>query len=699
MQAQTSERVKAGSISSKILDRLQELGFSPIQNLLELIDNSIDANAKNIWIIVEKVNNNQHDATQMDAIQPIDKPIYQLYIVDDGSGMSFKQHQKYYDLAEDKDNSENKFTIGSKGMGGKIATINLSNKGKAGIITRDANKSWSESEFDWVNEFTNGVIVCSKPSVAETDRVKHIFQEILKIPEPDSFTIINISMDPTMHEKIFNPDVELDVESNYRAIFGTIYYQKLRSGLSIRVIQTGLPDEYQNVSIEPIPLPLSDDIGISFPGHIDAEPKGTPDYTLYYRQCIYNYDRNFRMFFNQITNDTLMFELDQDSNPTHQYIGSSKNKKVSCLKFKERHLLSDAEKSDIQIKYSDYYVVNFKLQHRHLSDIPGFKRKLSEKHNINISEDSRFVQDKFYGTHLIRNGKVIPSPVIKFNEITAGDFHKRNWSKSQFTIDANICNTIIDRQFGIMVNKSTIDDKNINPCIIKLINYLTEEIKSAFTADHTAKYAAFESSKLRTEPNPITPLRTEPNPVTPLSAEPNPVTPLSAEPNPVTPLSAEPNPVTPLSAEPNPVTPLSAEPNPVTPLRVEPNPGLKYRKSLSQEDKEHIVKRQGGCEKHTGIKFSDIYRFDIDHEDEDPSNNVHTNLQALSPNLHAIKTYDRATYENTIIAPHVYNIKMGTAFLDSPVTHSKLTKELSKKVIKLVKELNAVISNSAGPAE
>ena len=125
---------RAGNINTtKLFKNFKCLGFSNIQCIQELIDNSIDAKAQNIWIMSEINKEGEH----------------MLYFIDNGMGMDKKELINYYIVAGDKEIELNQHSIGSKGMGGKIATINLTNLGFVGIISRNAPDKWVESEFDW----------------------------------------------------------------------------------------------------------------------------------------------------------------------------------------------------------------------------------------------------------------------------------------------------------------------------------------------------------------------------------------------------------------------------------------------------------------------------------------------------------------------------------------------------------------------
>ena len=75
------------------------------------------------------------------------------------------------------------------------------------------------------------------------------------------------------------------------------------------------------------------------------------------------------------------------------------------------------------------------------------------------------------------------------------------------------------------------------------------------------------------------------------------------------------------------------------------------------------------------MQFNEIIPTQIDHNNplkDDGTNNI-DNLQALTPNLHHLKTYNKEVYDKIIANPKLYNAQMALAYMKTDL----LVKELN----------------------
>jgi hypothetical protein len=305
------------------------------------------------------------------------------------------------------------------------------------------------------------------------------------------------------------------------------------------------------------------------------------------------------------------------------------------------------------------------LKDKYLRDIPSL--------------NSLHEQEIFYGTHLIRNGKIITEPVIPFKEPTIGDYHKRHFEYINFIINFNTISNEVDNQFGIMVNKSRINTNHVNQKIIKLINTLKNEIRQKFEQDFNEKSAKIPPSATLTDDkaNPVDPPKINQSTVGSNTTVKDSLS--------VTTSGSD-------NLRLDGILDINVDILPSDQQDTSREQTKKVRKPLQQSEKDVVIGRQGSCDKITGVKFSKFIRYEIDHIDGTPSNNEQTNLQAITPDLHSIKTNDLSTYNEIVANPHDYNIHIASAHLGSPITFNGLTEDKQKILVRIRKDLEKLVS-------
>jgi len=640
--------LRAGEISINIFKRLQDLGFSEIENFQELIDNSIDSKAKNISIIIKTIDN-----------------IPNLYFTDDGLGMDGEGQVKYYNVAGDKSQELYDNHIGSKGMGGKIAAINLSNRGNVDIISRTSPDNWAESSYNWQSpNYIGNVMVSTKKSIDDAELVEHIFQDLLQINVPHSFTVIFMKLDKTIYDTLFMRS-PLDAKKSLAFHLGITYYTHLQNGINITIIHD---EKKQN--IVPIPINITKKTERFFPENIDqiikvnhkTQKEGDADITKFIENISLPYERNFILY----TDDSVI-EIDNDQN-YYLFHGTYRINQHSNIRYKEKKNI------DINTVLSDE-LIRFTIKHTFYADIIELRKKIESEFLDNTDLDENTVQEIFYGCHLKRNDKIISDPAIEYKDIKSGTYYTRLFNHSQFLIEYKVGphDHDIDKQFGIMVNKSCLNKSSIHLSIIKLINYLYYENHQLLNDIIERKIEDFKLIYPKIEQEQSNQTKKTSNPLPILQIKP-----------------FQQN--TEKDTEDKEQTDESVTDTDDIEVEIEIKDNIKKsRKKLSKNLRTRIIELQEKKEKITGITFGKYIRSEIDHIDGNPGNNEDINLQAISPNLHSLKTNDPITYQEISQNPHIYNITVALAHLDSPLTLSNLSRANQTKLLKFRKFLKTLI--------
>jgi hypothetical protein len=637
---------RAGSINTtKLFKNFKCLGFSSIQCIQELIDNSIDAKAENIWIMSEINKEGDH----------------MLYFIDNGMGMDKKELINYYTVAGDKEIELNQYSIGSKGMGGKIATINLTNLGFVGIISRNAPDKWVESSFDW-QSVEYDIIATTKKSIEDVEFINNIFETKLKINTPDSFTVISMKLDKNIYETLFSCPI-LDANNSLLFQLGTTYYTHINNGIKITIM-----NEENKKQVIGIPISISKKNDTYFPETIEPLTKtyhhtqviGGPNITKYLEEVSIVYTNQYILCKNQT-----IIEIDHQNN---YYL-------LEGIIGQNQYSSNGRYKSKRQIDNIDTFeeIVRFTIRHTFYANTNELKKYIKENYT-DCDLDDPTMMKIFYGLHLIRNGKTIIDPVIKHKEIKSGDYYTRTFTHSQFILEYNTgtIDECIDECFGIMVNKSSLNERTIDPSINKLINYLYNE--NEISLDSKIKEIIDKGSYIKKEK------KNKSEEVIPtLISTVTSVNTLAAKPHEIS-VNDKYSEIINNSIDVKKDKTHNHQDSQNQPKKAP-------RKKISSNSREITISTQGNKEKITEVEFSKYIRSEIDHIDGNPGNDLSTNLQAITPNLHSIKTHSPDIYAEIERNPGKYNISVALSYLKSPKTLINLSEEDKPHLLKFCRLL------------
>lgn len=423
--------IRTGKINyQNFLKRFLDLGFNNADCINEMIDNSIDANAKNIHI---------HLVCDTKASIP-----YYIDIIDDGHGMDEKDFDRCFEMFGDKDNISLQ-SLGKKGIGGKVALVTLSMLKETLVVSKKKNNELLYSKIQWDKLTEAGDIY-----VNQANRNVEDFWDNSLLVDKGQGTISRV----TLYEEKYNELDELisSEEINERNIYYTVcrnYFRYLNDGLNITFSK--IYDENHKTTLKCKPL----------------DP-------LYYETIEQSIHKNFdilRLYKNPKANQRVELLVKENEN----WRGYTQNKTCS------QKMVTWTEKDISKLEY----ICEIKLEHSYImyDDEKDKTDTKKEKHILNklfpkvrINKDS--ILNVTGGTHLERNGKetgLLLSPYQK----KSGDFDKReyyNQSRHRLMFNCSSSNDdVIDKLFQTQINKSKVDVNEVPKIIKKTVEKLNEE--------------------------------------------------------------------------------------------------------------------------------------------------------------------------------------------------------------------------------
>lgn len=434
--------IRTGKINyQNFLKRFLDLGFNNADCINELIDNAIDAGAKNV--VVNLVSSSQGPKT----------PSYFLELVDDGQGMDETLFAKYFEMFGDKDDTTLQ-SLGKKGIGGKVALVTLSKLNDTLVVSKKANDELLYSKQSWGKLREAGNICINHASKL----VEELWDDTKLVNDKGHGTIIRINLTSSIHEDL---DELISREHiNDRNVYYTAcrnYFRQIKNGLSITFVKTVNNENQASIKCLPLDPLYLDEIENPMYKGIDI----------------------LRLYINPTANQRPELLVQRCT----QWEGYVQNKLCS-------HKMKIWTPSEIE---SLTYIGELKLEHSYLTyeypDENKQKQKGYPKQSLverNILE-KRFPGAKFtkegimsitLGTHLERNQKETGLLLAPFQKKT-GDFAPRefiNQSRHRLIFNCTANNEdMIDKLFQTQINKSKVDAKQLPTVISKTIQTLNED--------------------------------------------------------------------------------------------------------------------------------------------------------------------------------------------------------------------------------
>jgi hypothetical protein len=642
-----AKATSTGSINTQgFIERLNGLDFSYIDCIQELVDNAIDANASEIQIIHYKGD------------------VEKLYIIDNGKGMNIDELSKYFIFCNDKSEIEKNNQIGSKGMGGKIGTILLSNRGKCEVFSKQVIMEEPIIAYvDWSKTTLSNDITVNEVNKSQDKFINKLFTDYSITYS--SYTCISIEIHNDV-SKLFSDDIFKQMPNQSPYYILAVTYSEIieKTSLIINMILSN-KNKYK---IKPFSYHQSRHNKTTFP-LIDYKGEINSDIVKKSSMIIEQ-----KFIFN-IQSDTI--------------------NEIKADEIKDNCVILDY-KTTLYSSPSDL-----------LKDIliPFAKNIFG---NINVNEDNgeQFIILNMYGCHFVRNGKFINTPVIQFKEMAAGDFWRRDLKHNHVVMSFNTNNKYdVDHYFGIMVNKSRISGTNINKNIYSKIKDIHEKKvnknfismydewydkifnKSANTLKTTKDIHVSTTSKVIDTPKTTSKVIDTPKTTSKVIDTPKITSKVIDTPKTTSKVIDTPKTTSKVIDTPKTTSKVIDTPIDIitdskvnisthkTKVTTPKTNNATSKRNVSSITKESVKLAQNNKESYTGLQFNEIIPTQIDHNNplkDDGTNNI-DNLQALTPNLHHLKTYNKEVYDKIIANPKLYNAQMALAYMKTDL----LVKELN----------------------
>ena len=210
--------MKIGIDPGRLLFGLSRIGYTTTSALCDIIDNSVRANAKNIWVLINK--------EREDFLDNRKNNIKEYIIIDDGNGMDDSGIQEALKIGSTSDNYE-QYALAKYGLGLKSAAFSQGDILEV-ISSKDAN----------FNKYS-----ISLPAVMKQKRYFAYKQEINQIDGElitkylgnGKGTIIRLNN----IRNINHPSVKKTTEE-LKTKAGVIYYYHLTEGTNIKIFDINI---------------------------------------------------------------------------------------------------------------------------------------------------------------------------------------------------------------------------------------------------------------------------------------------------------------------------------------------------------------------------------------------------------------------------------------------------------------------------
>ena len=446
---------KTGNLNEEgIINDFFRRGFTKRHCFGELISNSIDANAKNIKFITKE-----------------EDEVKTLYVIDDGKGMGELQIKDMFSLA--KENHLGDESMGTSGLGGKIATFLLSDQKKVEIFTKEEdNIKGYYIEVPWNN------IIISKKYTGMIDYQK------MKKRNTDEFNDIMLENKiKTLHGTIIKFEISDDT------------YNELKNYLYPNSINQAT-DKVSNIA-QIIFGQFDTNIFFrytdkDFKDNRNKNKRATGEYTQENRMEKYDYFSNKYNFITKV--DKINIYLGKDSKNNYLFYGKIDEDNYLILEKKGNGIARDAKKVnksefDTYIKTENIKQTNYFFTIKTgMQDNPKFFDK-KEKKIINTTDFKDFTPcdqiihrkkgfpNVFQQTLIRRNGQVITGLNIEGSKSLRGNSDsclKFGYIRQEITYKSDSKqDNILDKIIGIQSNRGQ-HSEEINKYILRLLKKIRE---------------------------------------------------------------------------------------------------------------------------------------------------------------------------------------------------------------------------------
>lgn len=451
------------------------MGLEPISSIKELIDNSLDADAKNIHIIFDKLKYLTSDECE----EPNES--YGIIISDDGIGMNKIRQQNFLETFLENGNKGNH---GKYGIGGIASCINLSE-----AFNPDTNISTS---MVFTNSKTNSTYSRVKEIIIDWKQIeksmnnkeRRVWTNVVESNNIDEFNkiniwekyklsdtgtaIVNIPNQNTIRKYIDSWDKsgEFIQKLCYQCIKS--YYYILQQGCNIK-ISDNISDDIKTIIIDKNFIQNFDPVHYNCEKNIGREqlnvkifkfPNDNENLSFSVEKLNSNgkhYTFNKR-YFPHYRNGSYrqLFKLSQEEYDKYTQYLTSEKKSTKVSKF-EVISVNELELFNNEI----YCFGSFDLENVWLSD---------EINSIDSQHQRKYlgssVSDRQAGMYFVRNNKILTDP-ISLDKVRTTQTHTKWRSACKYSKPDTV---ILDKLIKPMVNKSKLSKESLHNGLRKVLS-------------------------------------------------------------------------------------------------------------------------------------------------------------------------------------------------------------------------------------